>query len=133
MEGVSNDTRDEAFATLVIFQLERKQKINLQFKVDAGAQSNVLPVRLLRIIAQEKFDAEGNPKPEAPEKNEAILSAYGGSIIKQLGTTNKLCKYKQKKTNSIFYVTDTPEPAILGLRACTALKLVSLHCPVKTS
>ena len=73
MEGVSKDTRDEAFATLDIFQPERKRKINLQRKVDTGAQSNVLPARLLRIIAPEKFDVEGNPKAEALERNEAFF------------------------------------------------------------
>ena len=65
MEGVSNDTRDEAFATLEISQPERKRKINLQCKVDTGAQSNVLAIRLLRIIAPEKLEIDGgNPKPE---------------------------------------------------------------------
>jgi len=61
MEGVSDDTRDEAFAILEIRQPERKGKINLQCKVDTGAQSNVLSVRLPRIIALEKFDDDGNP------------------------------------------------------------------------
>ena len=92
-----------------------------------------LPVRLLRIIAPEKFDDEGNPKPEALEKNEAVLSAYRGSIIKQLGTINIPCKYIEKKINCIFYVKDTPGPAILGLKACTALKLISLHSSLKTN
>ena len=54
MEGVSNGTHDEAFATLEIFQPERQRKINLHCKVGTGAQSNVLPVRLVRIIAPEK-------------------------------------------------------------------------------
>ena len=98
-----HDTRDEAFATLEITQPEKKRKINLQCKLDTGAQINVLPVRLLRIIAPEKFDDERNPKPEALEKNEAVLSAYGGSIIKQLGTINIPCKYKEKKINCIFF------------------------------
>ena len=75
MEGVFNDTRYEALVTLEIFQYERNRKSTLQCKVDTGAKSNVLPVRLLRIIAPEKFDAGGNPKPEALEKKEAILSA----------------------------------------------------------
>ena len=119
------DMRDEAFATLEITQPEKKRKINLQCKVDMGEQSNVLPVRLLRIIAPEKFDDEGNPKSEALLKNKAVLSAYGGSIIKQLGTIDIPCKYKEKKINCIFYVTDTPGPAILGLKAFTALKLTS--------
>ena len=48
-----HETRDEAFATLEIIQPEKKRKINLQCKVDTGAQSNVLPIRLLHIIAPE--------------------------------------------------------------------------------
>ena len=132
MEGVSDDTRDEVFPILEISQPERKRKINLQCKVDTGAQSNVLPVRLLRIIAPEKFDDDGNLKLEALEKNEAILSAYGGSIMKQLGTVNIPCKYKEKKINCIFYVTDSTGPAILCLKACTTLKLALLHCTLKT-
>ena len=119
-----HDTCDEAFTTLEITQPEKKRKINIQRNVDTGAQSNVLPIRLLRKIAPEKFDDEGNPKPEALGKNEAVLSAYGGSIIKQLGTKNIPCRYKEKKINCIFYVTDTSGPAILGLKACTALNLV---------
>ena len=88
--------------------------------------SNVLPIRPLRIIVLEKFDDEGNPKPETVEKKEAALSAYGGSIIKQLGIINIPCKYKDKKIDCVFYVTDTSGPAILGLTACTVLKRSSL-------
>ena len=130
---MTHDTRDEVFATLEITQPEKKRKINLQCKVDTGAQSNGFPIRVLRIIAPEKFDDEGNPKPEALEKNGTVLSAYGGSVIKQLGTINIPCKYKEKKISCIFYVTDTSGPAILGLKACIALKLVSLHCTLRTS
>ena len=92
-----------------------------------------MPIRLLHIIAPEKFDDEGNPIPEALEKNEAVLSAYGGSVIKQLGTINIPCKYKEKKIRCIFYVTYTSGPAILGLKAWIALKLVSLHCTLRTN
>ena len=108
------------------------RKINLQCKVDTGAQSNVLPIRLLRIIASGKFDDKGNLKPEALEKNGAVLSAYGGFIIKQLGTINIPCKYKERKINCIFYVTDTSGPAILSLKACIVLKVVSLQCTLNS-
>ena len=40
---------------------------------------------------------------------------------------------QEKKINFIFYVTDTAGLAILGLKACTALKRVLLHCTLKTS
>ena len=117
-----HNTCDEAFATLEITQPDKKQKINPQRKVDTGTHSNVLPIRLLYIIPLQKFNNKGNPKPETLEKNEAVLSAYGSSIIKQLGTINIPCKYKEKRINCIFYVTDPSGLAILSLKARTALK-----------
>ena len=107
MKDMRNSRRDplkEAFVTLEIIHPERKRKINLQCKVDTGAQSNVLPIMLLRIIAPGKFDDKGNLKSAALEQNGAVLSAYGGFIIKQLGTINIPWKYKVRKINCIFYV-----------------------------
>ena len=65
MQNLRHDPAEEAFVTLEIIQPEKKQKINIQHKVDTGAQSNVFPIRVLRIIAPGKFDNKGNPKPEA--------------------------------------------------------------------
>lgn len=69
------------------------------------------------------------------QKIQTEMSAYvyNRNLIKQLGTINIPCKYKEKKITCIFYVTDPAGPAILGLKACTALKRVSLHCTLKTS
>ena len=122
-----HDPPDQAFAALEIIEPEKKRKINIQCKVDTGAQSDVLPISLLRITAPGKFGDKGNLKPEALEKNEAVLSAYGSFIIKQLGIINIPCKYKEKKINCIFSVTDTSGPAIRCLKECIALKVVSLQ------
>ena len=69
MRNSRHDPPEEAFVTLEIIQPEKKRKINLHCKVDTGAQSNVLPIRLLCIIAPGKFDDKRNLKPEALEKN----------------------------------------------------------------
>ena len=132
MRNSRHDPPEEAYVTLEIIQPVKKRKINIQCKVDTGAQSNVLPIGLLRIIAPSKFDDKGNIKPEPLEKNRAVLSAYDGFTIKQLGTINIPCKYKERKINCIFYVTDTLGPAILGLKACIALKVVSLQCTLNS-
>ena len=92
---------------------------------------------LLRIIAPRKFDDKENLKPEALEnkmeqQNGAVLSANGGFIIKQLRTINIPCKYKERKINCIFYFTDTSGPAILGLKACIVLKVISLQCTLNS-
>ena len=134
MRSSRHDPPEEAFVTLEITQPEKRRNINLQCKVDRGAWSNVLPIRLLRIIAPRKFNDKGNLKSEAFGKNGAVLSAYGGFIIKQLGTINISCKYKERKINCIFYIADTSGPAIciLGLKACIAPKVVSLKCTLNS-
>ena len=127
----SNDTRAEVFATLCIKQKGRRP-LKLRCKVDTGAQTNILPVHLFRIIFPEKLDSEGNQKPECLKQNKMALTAYGGSKIAQLGTDKIPCAYKDSKYNCIFYVTDAAGPAILGLQTCQALNLITLHCSVET-
>ena len=130
--GSSDDTRDEVFAKLRINQKGRKP-IMLRCKVDTGAQSNLLPVHLFRIIFPEKLDSNGNPEPSTLETSKMALTAYGGSKIKQLGTVKIPCMYNDTKHNCVFYVTDAAGPAILGLKTCQALNLITLHCAVETT
>ena len=104
MRNSRHDPPEEAFVTLEIIQSEKKRKINLQCKVDTGAQSNVLPIRLLRIIAPWKFDDKGNLKPEALKKNGAVLSAYGGFIIKQLGTISMHPLQVQGREDQLYFL-----------------------------
>nr|XP_006823887.1 PREDICTED: uncharacterized protein LOC102805367 [Saccoglossus kowalevskii] len=128
----ANDNREEVYTLLQIERAELTQKINLKCKVDTGAQSNVLPLRLFRNIFPDKIDSKGNPKPNALQGTNMILSAYGGSQIKQLGTITIPCQHRGRKINCIFYVTDATGPAILGLKACRALNLISLHCAIES-
>ena len=104
MRNSRHDPPEEAFVTLEIIQPEKKRKINLQCKVDTGAQSNVLPIRLLRIIAPGKFDDKGNLRPEALKKNGAVLSAYGGFIIKQLGTISMHPLQVQGEEDQLYFL-----------------------------
>lgn len=46
-------------------KVSKEAKNYIQWKVDRGVQRNVLPIRLLRLIAPAMFDGAGNPKPEA--------------------------------------------------------------------
>ena len=84
MRNSRHEPSDEAFVTLEIIQPEKKRKINLQCKVDTGAQSNVLPIRLLRIIAPGKFDDKGNLKSEALEKMEPYFQHMVASFLSSL-------------------------------------------------
>lgn len=56
----------------------------------------------------------------------------GGSEITQFGKILIPCQHKRGKFNCIFYVTDAVGTAILGIKTCRALELVSLHCALET-
>jgi hypothetical protein len=131
VENLNNTTSEEIFTTL---RVNRKNNgdINLKCKVDTGAQSNVLPIHLFRVLYPELINAEGMPRDGALQRSDVILTAYGGSEITQFGKILIPCQHKRGKFNCIFYVTDAVGPAILGIKACRALELVSLHCALET-
>ena len=54
-------------------------------------------------------------------------------LFTYLLTINIPCKYKEKKISCIFYITDTSGPAIVGLKVCIVLNLVSLHFTLRTN
>ncbi len=53
--------------------------------------------------------------------------AYGGHEIKQFGMCNLTVDHNGHKESSIFHVTDTQGPIILGLPTCRALGLVAVN------
>ena len=80
VENHNNDTREEIFTTLRVNR-KNKRDINLKCKVDTGAQSNVLPINIFRILYPELINA-------ALKSNEMVLTAYGCVQITQFGTIN---------------------------------------------
>ena len=87
VENHNNDTREEIFTTLRVNR-KNKSDINLKWKMDTGAQSNVLPINIFRILYPELINAEGMPKDVALKSNEMILTAYWCVQITQFGTIN---------------------------------------------
>ncbi|CAB3999905.1 Hypothetical predicted protein [Paramuricea clavata] len=118
VENHDNTTSEEIFTTL---RVNRKNNgdINLKCKVDTGAQSNVLPIHLFRVLYPELINAEGMPRDGALQRSDVILTAYGGSEITQFGKI-------------LIPLTDAVGPAILGIKTCRALELVSLHCALES-
>ena len=85
-----------------------------------------------RVSCPELGKAEGMPRDGALQKSKVVLTAYGGAEIIQFGAILIRCEHKGKRFNCIFYVIDRMRLAILGLKACEALELVSLHCALET-
>ena len=90
---------------------------NIRFKIDTGAQANVLPLKV--------FNKKIN-KPNLLEPSSHKLISYTGQQLKTTGKVKLQCKYKDRQDDLTFHVVDTEAQPILGLQACIDLQLVKL-------
>ncbi len=93
----------------------------VKFKLDTGAEANVLPRRLFR-----QLNSKETVKP-----TKVKLSAYGENTVKPDGKVNLSCKTKSEEECILeFYIVDVNSPPILGLSACIDLGLVQRNVAV---
>ena len=125
-------SRDEIFVTINVDLKPRNgQRTALKAKLDTGAQGNILPVRIYRNMFPENLTADGLPKPGALHQANTVLTAYGGTHIKQYGICTIQCEYKGAQATANFFVTQAEGPAIIGLPTSLQLKLVTLNCALQ--
>ena len=107
---------------------------NLSAKIDTGAQGNTLPLRTFRRMYPDQLDADGFPVEHiVAAARYARLTAYNGTPIPCHGIVNIPCSYSNSAWNDTqFYIVDVTGPAVIGLQSCETLKLVTLHCAIKT-
>lgn len=95
---------------------------NVDFKLDTGAEVNILPSYVLNSV---------NIKPKLNETN-LSLTAYGDFKLKPEGTLIINCSTEKLKNVPIqFYIVNVKSKPILGLRACSELKLIQRIDSVK--
>ena len=86
----------------------------IKFKLDTGAQANVLPHKLYdKLFSKTKL-----------QNTQAILTAFGNKHIKPRGKVSLACKLANKHHTLDFYVTEAAGIPILGHKACEQLNLV---------
>ena len=96
----------------------------VEFKMDTGAQANVIPSDLFNSL-------KGTPQLKTTK---AKLTGFSGSVIPVLGVARMICKYKDKQIDSDFFVVEAEgPPPLLGLRACQELSLIKFVRTVDTA
>ena len=123
-DATDNNTalHDEAYASLSIICDDMKGVHELKLKVDTGASGNTLPVHVAKQMYGELWQSKVEPVLHTK------LTAYNGGEIKCFGTLKILCQYNGCQWRKYgFYVVDVQGPAILGLRACGQMGLVTIH------
>jgi RNase H-like domain found in reverse transcriptase/Reverse transcriptase (RNA-dependent DNA polymerase)/Integrase zinc binding domain/Integrase core domain len=83
------------------------------FKLDTGAQCNVLPKRLVEKVGG-----------TITQTNTKRLVTYDGGKIRVLGDSKLQCIVKNKPCNVLFKVIEQNFRPILGRKACRSLKLI---------
>lgn len=86
----------------------------IKFKLDTGAEANVLPLGV--------YSKLRNKSPLL--ETSVVLSSYGDFKVKPKGTLNLNREARGMKENLSFFVAAVKSPPILGLSACQKLNLV---------
>ena len=93
-----------------------------KLKVDTGAEANLMPLKAYCELFPENLNKEGIPVKSVLERSNAVLEAYGGTVIKQIGLVHLPCEYGGKKFMCDFYISDVNGPILLGLSTAEVLE-----------
>ena len=115
-----DEKSNTAFANIELTEGEIVR--NIRFKIDTGAQANILPLSIFnkKIGSTEKLE---------PNKNKLV--SYTGQHLNTKGQIRLKSRYKHREEMLTFHVVDTEAEPILGLQACIDLQLVKLLLSVE--
>jgi len=85
----------------------------INFKLDTGAEANVLPRSIFRQLPVQKNLQQTN----------VVLSSYGNHKVSPEGKVLLDCSINDVTHSLEFYVTNVSSPPILGLKVCTLAAL----------
>ena len=97
---------DECYTTLDV------EAVPVKFKVDTGAQVNILPLHTFNNLNTETSLVKSDTK----------LTSYSGNELHVKGTTCLKCADRQIE----FYVVDMQQTPILGLKASQELGIIKI-------
>lgn len=104
------------------FETASIRGVAIRFKLDTGADANVLPMCILKQL----------PGPIQLHPTTTVLVAFGGARLPSNGVASLQCKTARHTANIEFHVAREADKAILGGEACTELglvKRVETHTP----
>lgn len=136
-----NDTGSEnSFSILALNNIQKREsgdrgsdkgwfewlRINnqfIKFKLDSGADANILPMDVWNTI-------EGKSRLE---KTSTILQAFGGQKIVPKGVCSFTCYWRNEISTEKFVIVDGSSVPILGLDTCTKLKIIAKVNTIKSN
>ena len=90
--------------------------VPMKFKVDTGAQINVIPMTA--------FDTLAESRMKQLKPTQVRLTGYSGNVVPTTGTCRVECQLRDKPhTLEFFFIADTHATPILGFDPCRAMGL----------
>uniref|UniRef100_A0A8D8QC11 Uncharacterized protein K02A2.6 n=1 Tax=Cacopsylla melanoneura TaxID=428564 RepID=A0A8D8QC11_9HEMI len=106
----------------VLACLNNKKEVPIRMFIDTGAEANVLSLNDFKMLKLPKSSIK-----ETMSK----LTNYGGSEIPIIGQCVLDCKINNRSMLTRFFVCDSDQPTILGLRSCENFEIIKKVCVVK--
>ena len=127
---------NEAYTTIQLpASTSRKVTASLCIKVDTGAGGNVLPLHVFWCLYPDHISPVG--LPTGLDHVSTRLTTYNGSHIPLYGALHGPITWQSDypgswphRVNSYWYVTDTSDPAILGLPSSGKLAVMKMNCAI---
>ena len=119
-EVTTQKAENEVFVPVKVWEVGNKKK-EIHFKLDTGAQVNVIPHKLWKKM---------NCKMSV-QKTNTKLTSYSGDTLEVKGVCTMSIQYKAASQREEFYIVNTKSPPVLGLEACTKLGVIKLVLSVK--
>ena len=126
IDATSEPRPTKRFVTFRFHKIHSRVVSGDKLKVDSGAEANMMPLRSYKKLYPENIGSDGMPKKGVVQRNNATLSAYGETVIKQIGTVTLNCEYKNKKFKCKFFLSDVSGPILLGLPTGEALGIIKI-------
>ena len=119
-------TVTKRFAPFEFYNEKAKLVDKKELKVDSGSEGNLMPLQTYAALYPERMGEDGLPLPEFVKKSDATLTAYGGSVIRQLGWVTLPCSFKDRKFMADFYLSNAQGPMLLGLPLGEKLGIIKI-------
>ncbi|KAL8608308.1 hypothetical protein ACOMHN_042175 [Nucella lapillus] len=120
---VSAITNNKETPNTVSADIELETGNVLRFKIDTGAQVNVIPTTIFEKLPH---------RPAITPCKEKLIS-YTGQALKVAGCVNLHVSHKDNTYQGPFYIADTPSQPVLGLQASLQLQLIKIIMSVEST
>ena len=122
-----DERTSKRYAKFLFHQPSKRETKEVPLKIDSGSERNALGLERFKTLYPEKVGPDGKPREEFMKKDDALLSAYGGTNVHHHGIIDIPVEYNSFKFMCPFYITNAKGDALLGLPTLEYLGIITIN------